>query len=67
MRRVGASHACPVIPTDNHPSGNPEPRCEDIVVTKQLVEAGKVMGIPVHDHVIIAGGGYTSLAERGLM
>ncbi len=33
----------------------------------RLVEAGKLMGVPVHDHLIIAGRGYTSLAERGLM
>ena len=36
-------------------------------MTKQLVEVGKVMGIPVHDYLILAGDGYTSLAERGLM
>ena len=51
----------------NHPSGNPEPSREDVAVTKQLCEAGRVLGIPVHDHVIIAGRGFTSLAERGLM
>jgi DNA repair protein RadC len=38
-----------------------------VAFTKQLVEAGKVMGIPVHDHLILAGTGYTSLAEHGLM
>ena len=41
--------------------------CEDIRITHQLVEAGKLMGIPVHDHLIIAGAQYTSLAERGLL
>ena len=51
----------------NHPSHNPEPSREDVAVTKQLVEAGRLLGIPVHDHIIIAGHGYTSLAERGLM
>lgn len=56
-----------VIVARNHPSGNPEPSREDIAVTQQLVKAGKVMGIPVHDHLILAGTGYTSLAERGLM
>ena len=56
-----------IMLSHNHPSGNPEPSREDIVVTKQLVEAGKLMGIPVHDHLILAGRGYTSLAERGLM
>ena len=62
------SNAAAIILCHNHPSGNPEPSREDIRVTKQLVEAGKIMGIPVHDHVIIGDGGrYTSLAERGLI
>jgi DNA repair protein RadC len=53
----------------NHPSGNREPSTEDIALTRQLVESGRILGIPVQDHVIIAGsnGGYTSLAERGLL
>jgi DNA repair protein RadC len=60
-------NAAAVICLHNHPSGNPEPSREDVAVTRQLVEAGRLMGIPVHDHLIIAGAGYTSLAERGLM
>ena len=60
-------NAAAIICLHNHPSGNPEPSREDIRVTRQLVEAGKLMGVPVHDHLIIAGAGYTSLAERGLM
>jgi DNA repair protein RadC len=60
-------NAAAVICLHNHPSGNPEPSREDIRVTRQLVEAGKIMGIPVHDHLIIAGRRFTSLAERGLM
>ena len=60
-------NAAAVICLHNHPSGNPEPSREDIRVTRQLVEAGKLVGIPVHDHLIIAGGGYTSLAERGVV
>ena len=60
-------NAAALICLHNHPSGNPEPSREDIRITRQLVEAGKLVGIPVHDHVIIAGTGYTSLAERGLM
>ena len=61
------ANAAALVVAHNHPSGNPEPSREDVAVTKQLVEAGKLMGIPVHDHLILAGGGYTSLAERGLM
>ena len=59
--------AASVILAHNHPSGNPEPSEEDIAITKQLVESGKIMGIPVHDHIIFAERKYTSLAERGLL
>lgn len=62
------ANAAAIVCCHNHPSGNPEPSREDVTVTKQLVEAGRIMGIPVHDHLIITEGGrYTSLAERGLM
>jgi DNA repair protein RadC len=69
FRAAILSNAAAVILAHNHPSGNPEPSREDVRITKQLSEAGKLMGIPVHDHVIIPAGlpVYTSLAERGLM
>lgn len=67
FQRAVLENAAAVICLHNHPSGNPEPSREDVSITRQLVEAGKLMGIPVHDHLIIAGAGYTSLAERGLM
>jgi len=67
FERAILEHAASVVCLHNHPSGNPEPSREDVAITKQLCDAGKVLGIPVHDHVIIAGRGYTSLAERGLM
>lgn len=57
--------AASVILMHNHPSGNPDPSGEDLVVTRQLVEAGRIMGIPVRDHIIVAGSGYTSLATLG--
>ncbi len=58
-----------VIVAHNHPSGNPEPSSEDIAITRQLHNAGKILGIPLHDHVIMHnnGYGYTSMAERGLL
>lgn len=59
--------AAAVIFVHNHPSGNPEPSEEDLAITKQLVEAGKILGITVHDHIIIAADSYTSLAERKLV
>ena len=61
------ANAAAIICLHNHPSGNPEPSREDIRITRQLVEAGKLLGIPIHDHIIIAEKTYTSLAERGLM
>lgn len=59
--------AATVIFLHNHPSGNIEPSQEDIGITRQLVEAGKILGIPVQDHIIVAGSQYVSFAERGLL
>ena len=59
--------AAAVILVHNHPSGNPEPSREDIRLTRQMVECGKTMNIPVLDHIIVAGDGYTSFSDRGLM
>jgi DNA repair protein RadC len=56
-----------VILLHNHPSGNPEPSMEDIAITKKLVEAGKILEIPVFDHIIIAGESYTSFVEKRLI
>lgn len=58
--------AASVVFVHNHPSGNPEPSTEDLALTRQLAESGRILGIPVHDHIIVAGTEYTSLAERGL-
>jgi DNA repair protein RadC len=59
--------AAAVIVVHNHPSGNLEPSREDIEITRQLAEAGKIIGIPLHDHVIVSADGFTSMAERGLI
>jgi DNA repair protein RadC len=67
FQKAVLENAAAVICLHNHPSGNQEPSREDIRVTRQLVEAGKLMGIPVHDHLIVAGNGYTSMAERQLL
>ena len=56
-----------IILIHNHPSGNPEPSNEDIAITKKIVEAGKIMDIPVFDHLIIAGETYTSFIEKRLI
>jgi DNA repair protein RadC len=59
--------AASVIFVHNHPSGNPEPSSQDIAITRQLKDAGEILGIRVQDHVIIASRGHTSLRERGLL
>mgnify|MGYP001340635749 FL=1 len=60
-------NAASIILAHNHPSGNPEPSAEDLMITKQLVEGGKIISIPIHDHIIFAGQSFTSFAERGLI
>jgi DNA repair protein RadC len=59
--------AAGVILIHNHPSGNPTPSEEDLRITKQLVEAGRLLGIKVYDHIILAGETYRSLADDGLI
>ena len=59
--------AASVIFLHNHPSGNAEPSQEDLAITRQLVEAGKILGIPVYDHIIIGGAQFSSFAQRGLL
>jgi DNA repair protein RadC len=56
-----------VILIHNHPSGNPEPSNEDIQITKKIVESGKILDIPVFDHLIIAGETFTSFVEKRLI
>ena len=56
-----------VILIHNHPSGNATPSEEDLQITRQLVEAGRLLGIKVHDHIILAGEGHRSFADEGLM
>lgn len=53
-----------VVCAHNHPSGDPEPSPEDLQITRRLVQAGKLLGIPVLDHVVIGDGRYVSLRER---
>jgi DNA repair protein RadC len=67
FREAITQAAAAVIFVHNHPSGNPEPSQEDLVVTRQLVEAGKIIGISVHDHIIIGADRFTSFAERRLI
>lgn len=55
-----------IIICHNHPSGDPTPSSEDVLVTRQIVEAGKLLDVDVLDHLVIGQGRYVSLRERGL-
>ena len=59
------ANAANIILMHNHPSGDPTPSREDIEVTKRAVEAGKIVGVSLLDHIIIGRTGYCSLKERG--
>lgn len=59
--------AASVVVAHNHPSGNPAPSPEDIKTTQQLVAAGILLGLPVHDHVIVAGRRHYSFRRAGLL
>jgi len=59
--------AAQIILAHNHPSGDPEPSEDDITITKRLVEAGKIMGIEVIDHIIVVKNGFLSFKEKGLL
>jgi DNA repair protein RadC len=67
FREAIAERAAAIILVHNHPSGDPSPSADDRVVTEQLVAAGRLLDIPVHDHIIIGRGRYTSFAEAGLL
>jgi DNA repair protein RadC len=56
-----------VIVAHNHPSGDPDPSDADIDLTHRLVDVGKMVGIPVLDHVIVGGDDAVSLSSMGLM
>lgn len=59
--------AAALILAHNHPSGDPAPSREDRDVTDQLVSAGKIIGIPILDHVVLGHGRYVSFVETGLI
>ncbi len=60
-------HAASLVVFHNHPSGSPEPSGEDLLFTRKLVEAGKVLGVDVLDHLILGAGRYVSLKQRDMM
>jgi DNA repair protein RadC len=56
--------AVAVIFAHNHPSGNPDPSTEDLILTQKLCESGQILGIPVLDHLIVSSSGFTSIKSR---
>ena len=59
-------HAAGLIVVHNHPSGDPEPSPDDLALTAEAIAAGRLLDVPVLDHVVIAAGGYVSLRDRGV-
>jgi len=67
VKRALELGASAIIMVHNHPSGDPTPSRADIDMTKEVRDAGKKLGIALHDHVIIARGGHTSFKSMGLI
>ncbi|KKN14361.1 hypothetical protein LCGC14_0996900 [marine sediment metagenome] len=59
--------AAGVIVAHNHPSGTPTPSADDKAITTQLADAGRILDIPLYDHIIITDDNYFSFAEAGLL
>ena len=67
LRPAVRENAPSIIVVHNHPSGDPTPSAEDVSITRDLVLAGKLLGIGVLDHVVLGSGNrYVSLNEKGL-
>jgi DNA repair protein RadC len=67
FRECILQNGCSIIMAHNHPSGNPQPSANDLRLTALLVKSGRLLGIGVLDHIIVGGGNYVSLKERGEM
>ena len=67
IRRAMDVGASALILVHNHPSGNPEPSRADIQITKRIAEAGRLLGVTLHDHVIVGREGHVSLRAKGVI
>lgn len=65
FREAAAARAAGIVLFHNHPSGDPSPSADDVVLTRRLVEAGELMGIEVLDHLVLTATRYCSLRETG--
>ena len=67
FREAISASAAAIILAHNHPSGDPAPSRQDLDLTRRLTEAGRLLGIPVIDHLIVGQGSVLSLKEQGLL
>jgi len=67
IRRAIDLGSAAIIMVHNHPSGDPAPSRADIELTRHIAEAGKRLGIVLHDHVIMGATGHVSLRAQGLI
>ena len=67
IRRAIDLGSAAIILVHNHPSGDPQPSRADISLTRDIAEAGKKLGIQVHDHIIVGASGHTSMRGLGLL
>ena len=67
IRRAMDVGASALILVHNHPSGSPEPSRADVQITQRIAEAGRLLGVALHDHVIVGREGHVSLRARGMI
>lgn len=67
MRQAMMNEANSILLLHNHPSGQARESRADVNLTRRIAESGKLLGIPVDDHIIIAGDGYVSMRSKGLV
>jgi DNA repair protein RadC len=67
VKRALELHATAIILVHNHPSGDPTPSSDDVVVTQEIVQAARALSIVVHDHVIVGNGRWLSFRQEGLL
>ena len=59
------ANAATIVLAHNHPSGDPAPSPDDMALTRRLIDAGRLLGVDVLDHIVIGDGRYVSFRERG--
>lgn len=67
FKRAISNHSASIIICHNHPSGDPTPSSEDINITLRIKDCGRIIGIPLIDHIIIGNNKFISLKEKGLI